>query len=80
MGFNSPSLNPENVLPQWQQKIALRAENKASPDNDYLGPDGIFCAFAQFSAGIEPAHFPAETTRALSPRLSAIFTKISHNV
>ena len=27
MGFNSPSLNPENVLPQWQQKIALRAEN-----------------------------------------------------
>ena len=22
MGFNSPSLNPENVLPQWQQKIA----------------------------------------------------------
>jgi hypothetical protein len=30
----------------------------------------------RFSAGIEPAHFPAETTRALSPRLSAIFTKI----
>ena len=27
MGFNSPSLNPENELPQWQQKIALRAEN-----------------------------------------------------
>jgi hypothetical protein len=48
MGFNSPSLNPENVLPQWQQKIALRAENKASPDNDYLGPDGIFCALRNF--------------------------------
>ena len=27
LGFNSPSLNPENELPQWQQKIALRAEN-----------------------------------------------------
>ena len=24
----------------------------------YLGPDGIFCAFAQFFAGIGPAHFP----------------------
>ena len=29
LGFNSPSHNPENELPQWQQKIALRAENKA---------------------------------------------------
>jgi hypothetical protein len=74
LGFNSPSHNPENELPQWQQKIALRAENKACPVSDCLCPDGIFCAFAQFSAGIGPAHFPAETTRPLGPRLSAIFT------
>jgi hypothetical protein len=26
LGFNSPSHNPENELPQWQQKIA-NAEN-----------------------------------------------------
>ena len=25
-GLNALSLLPENVLPQWQQKIALRAE------------------------------------------------------
>ena len=29
----------------------------------------------RFSAGIGPAHFPAETTRPLGPRLSAIFTR-----
>ena len=28
----------------------------------------------RFFAGIGPAHFPAETTRPLGPRLSAIFT------
>ena len=26
-GLNALSLLPENMLPQWQQKIALRAEN-----------------------------------------------------
>jgi hypothetical protein len=36
LGFNSPSHNPENELPQWQQKIALRAENKALPDNESI--------------------------------------------
>jgi hypothetical protein len=41
------------------QKIRLDRINK------YLGPDGIFCAFAQFFAGIGPAHFLAETTRPL---------------
>ena len=30
LGFNSPSHNPENELPQWQQKIA-NAENTANP-------------------------------------------------
>ena len=33
-----------------------------------------FLRIAQFSAAIEAAHFPAETTRPLGPRLSAIFT------
>ena len=31
----------------------------------------------RFSAGIGPALFPAETTRPLGPRLSAIFTILS---
>ena len=33
-GLNALSLLPENELPQWQQKIALRAENKACPNSD----------------------------------------------
>ena len=38
-----------------------------------FGP-AYFLHEVQFSAGIGPAHFPAETTRPLGPRLSAIFT------
>ena len=49
---------PENVLPQWQQKIALRAENTPRPYH-YNWGRRFFCAFAQFFAGIGPAHFPA---------------------
>ena len=30
-GLNALSLLPENVLPQWQQKIALRAEKGSMP-------------------------------------------------
>ena len=41
-GLNALSLLPENVLPQWQQKIA-NAKNNARPKNKSLGPDGIFC-------------------------------------
>ena len=73
-GLNALSLLPENVLPQWQQKIALRAENTPRPYHYISGAGGIFCAFAHFFAGIGPARFPAETTRPLRPRLSAIFT------
>ena len=35
LGFNSPSHNPENELPQWQQKIA-DAEN--NDNNQAIGP------------------------------------------
>ena len=64
-GLNALSLLPENELPQWQQKIALRAENTPRPYHLISGAGGIFCAFAQFFAGIGPAHFLAETTRPL---------------
>jgi hypothetical protein len=38
-----------------------------------IGHSVLFSALAS-SAAIEAAHFPAETTRPLGPRLSAIFT------
>ena len=62
---NSGDLAGKCAASNRQQKIALRAENKARPNSDILGAGWIFCAFAQFSAGIGPAHFPAETTRPL---------------
>ena len=46
-GLNALSLLPENVLPQWQQKIAF-AKNNACPKNKNLGPDGIFCTKCNF--------------------------------
>jgi hypothetical protein len=64
LGFNSPSLNPENELPQWQQKIA-NAENKYSSIANNIWVRMDFLHEVQFSAGIGPAHFPAETTRPL---------------
>ncbi len=57
----------------------IPAENRTScgksvrPQNDYNWDDLYFLR-QQFSAAIEAAHFPAETTRPLGPRLSAIFT------
>ena len=71
-GLNALSLLPENVLPQWQQKIATQKIMRVDSMTDF-GPD-YFLHEVQFSAGIGPAHFPAETTRPLGPRLSAIFT------
>ena len=65
-GLNALSLLPENVLPQWQQKIALRAENSPRPHHQISGAGWIFCAFAQFSAGIGPAHFPVAFRMLLS--------------
>jgi hypothetical protein len=62
------------MLPQWQQKIA-NAENIYSSISNNCGQID-FLHEVQFSAGIGPAHFPAETTRPLGPRLSAIFTFI----
>ena len=70
LGFNSPSLNPENVLPQWQQKIAYAENNYSSISNNICGRMD-FPHEVRFSAGIGPAHFLAETTRPLGPRLSA---------
>ncbi len=66
---------PENVLPQWQQKIADAENNYSSIVNNTWGRTD-FLHEVQFFAGIGPAHFPAETTRPLGPRLSAIFTSL----
>ncbi len=71
LGFNSPSLNPENVLPQWQQKIA-NAENIYSFISNICGRMD-FPHEVRFFAGIEPAHFPAVGT-AIDACAAAIFT------
>ena len=36
--LNSPSLNPENVLPQWQQKIANAENNEGRCRDQALDP------------------------------------------
>ena len=38
LGFNSPSLNPENMLPQWQQKIANAENNEGRCSVQALDP------------------------------------------
>ena len=47
-GLNALSLLPENVLPQWQQKIA-NAENTANPycrgPNGFSARSAIFCRY-----------------------------------
>jgi hypothetical protein len=50
MGFNSPSLNPENEQVQYLQKIALRAENPAAPSVFYYLDTVYFLHEVQFSA------------------------------
>jgi hypothetical protein len=50
------SAGPENVLPQWQQKIA-NAENINSSIPIICGRRD-FPHEVRFSAGIGPAHFP----------------------
>ena len=63
------SAGPENVLPQWQQKIA---DAKIMMVDIMTGfGSAYFLHEVRFFAGIGPAHFPAETTRPLGPRLSA---------
>ena len=52
-------------FPLLYNKGFILGENGLVPILIYLGPEVIFCAFAQFFAGIGPAHFPAETTRPL---------------
>ena len=67
---------PENVLPQWQQKMSS-AENICSSFHIFVffRLSAFFRNFfwvrmdfpheVRFYAGIGPAHFPAETTRPL---------------
>ena len=64
MGFNSPSLNPENEQVQYLQKIALRAENPAAPSVFYYLDTVYFLHEVQFFAAIEAAHFPADLRNA----------------
>ena len=71
------SLLPENVLPQWQQKIALRAENKACPYSEIACGRMDFLRIAQFFAGIGPAHYTVINVKAPG---QPIFTLIGHHL
>ncbi len=77
--FNSGDLAGKCAASNRQQKIALRAENNCS-SLIMFGAGWIFCAFAQFSAGIGPAHFPAETTRLLSRGCLPFSPKIRYKI
>ena len=75
MGFNSPSLNPENELPQWQQKIALRAENTPRPYHLFVA-EWIFrtkCDFLQ----VLDLHIFRQPGTAIDASAAAIFTLLS---
>jgi hypothetical protein len=65
LGFNSPSLNPENVLPQWQQKIAI-AENKYSSISITFGPV-YFPHEVRFSVTYWRSQFSGSMARLLMP-------------
>ena len=73
-GLNALSLLPENELPQWQQKIALRAENKASPDNETIRGRMVFFAHCAIFCRYWTCTFSCRNNQAIGPRLSAIFT------
>ena len=71
-GLNALSLLPENVLPQWQQKIADAENIYSSISNncrgrrDFLRICAIFCRYWTCS-------FSCRNNQAIGPRLSAIF-------
>ena len=62
----------ENVLPQWQQKIALRAENKWV--QTLPRPTNIYFLRKQFSVAIEATIFRIERRAIEAHRLQSIFT------
>ena len=78
-GLNALSLLPENVLPQWQQKIALRAENTPRPYH-YNWNRRIFCAFCAIFCRYWTCSFSGRNNQAIGPRLSAIFTSLKYQI
>ena len=65
MGFNSPSLNPENMLPQWQQKIANAENNEGRCSDQALDPL-IFCTKCDFLQVLD-LHIFRQVARLLMP-------------
>ena len=68
-GLNALSLLPENVLPQWQQKIALRAESIRTHRHIMIWSRRIFCEaiFCRYWT----CTFSCRNNQAIGPRLSA---------
>ena len=75
-GLNALSLLPENVLPQWQQKIALRAENPSGPHRHIMiWSRRIFCAaiFCRYWT----CSFSCRNNQAIGAEVVCIFTYLS---
>ena len=69
LGFNSPSLNPENCRLNGDRKLLTQKIKRVDVAAKLW--TAYFLHEVQFSAAIGAAHFLAETTRPLRPRLSA---------
>ena len=64
----------ENVLPQWQRKIALRAENPSGPKWSHYLDMLYFPHVVRFSVAIEATIFRIERRAIEAQRLQSIFT------
>ena len=64
----------ENVLPQWQQKIALRAENPSGPRQSLYGHMLYFPHEVRFYVAIEATIFRIVRRAIEAQRLQSIFT------
>ncbi len=73
-GLNALSLLPENVLPQWQQKIAMQKIMRVDEVTKhwthlFSARSAIFCRYWTCS-------FSGRNNQAIGPRLSVIFSNL----
>ena len=76
-GLNALSLLPENELPQWQQKIALRAENPYGHKQDTIWTCFIFRTKCDFLSPLR-RQFSGLRDGLLKPNVSNPFSQKYH--
>ena len=77
MGFNSPSLNPENVLPQWQQKIA-NAEKIYSSIYNHFGAGWHFLRICAIFCRYWTCSFSGRNNQGIEPEVVCHFHLLVH--